>query len=80
MLIGGVIAICIVLLVLGFLAPRLSRHPQRGVNKGLGMGSRNASKAPGKLGSWLSKPFNTSLKATNKSATAGRNARSKLPL
>lgn len=80
MLIGGVIVICVVLLVLAFVAPRLSRHPQRGVDKGLGMGSRGASKAPGKLGSWLSKPFNKSMKATDKSASAGREARSKLPL
>ena len=80
MIIGGVIVICIVLLVLAFLAPRLSRGPQNGVNKGLGKGSSTASKAPGKLGSWLSKPFNTSMKATNKSAEAGREGRSKLPL
>ena len=80
MVIGGVIAICILLLILAFIAPRLSRYPQQGVNKGLGMGSRTGSKAPGKLGSWLSKPFNKSMKATNKSASAGRGARSKLPL
>lgn len=80
MIIGGVIAICILLLFLAFLAPRLSRYPQQGVNKGLGMGSRAGSKAPGKLGGWLSKPFNKSMKATDKSASTGRNARSKLPL
>jgi uncharacterized protein DUF6411 len=80
MIIGGVIAICILLLVLAFIAPRLSRYPQRGVSKSLGAGSRNASKAPGKLGSWLSKPFNKGLKATDKSAAAGRNARYKAPL
>ena len=80
MLIGGVIVICVLLLFLAFIAPRLSRHPQQGVNKGLGAGARNASKAPGKLGSWLSKPFNTSMKATNKSAQKGREGRSKLPV
>ena len=80
MVIGGLVAICILLLILAFLAPRLSRYPQRGVDKSLGAGSRNASKAPGKLGSWLSKPFNKGLKATDKSASAGRGARSKLPL
>jgi hypothetical protein len=80
MLIGGVIAICVLLLILAFVAPRLSRYPQRGVDKGLGAGSRAGSKAPGKLGSWLSKPFNKSMKATDKSASAGRDARSKLPL
>jgi hypothetical protein len=80
MLIGGVIVICILLLILAFLAPRLSRYPQQGVDKGLGMGSRAGSKAPGKLGNWLSKPFNKSMKATDKSAATGRQARSKLPL
>lgn len=80
MVIGGVIAICVVLLVLAFVAPRLSRHPQRAANKGLGMGGRAGSKAPGKLGSWLSKPFHKGMKATDKSASAGRGARSKLPL
>ena len=80
MLIGGVIAICILLLILAFIAPRLSRYPQRGVNKSLGAGRRAGSKAPGKLGSWLSKPFTKSQKATDKSASKGREARSKLPL
>ena len=80
MVIGGVIAICILLLILAFVAPRLSKYPQRGVDKGLGAGSRNASKAPSKLGSWLSKPFNKGIKATDKSAATGREARSKLPL
>lgn len=76
----GVIAICVLLLVLAFLAPRLSRHPQRGVNSSLGKGGRAASKAPGPLGRWLQKPFHKSMKATDKSASAGRNARAKLPL
>jgi hypothetical protein len=80
MVIGGVVLICVLLLFLAFVAPRLSRYPQQGVNKSLGAGSRNASKAPGKLGSWLSKAFNTGLKATNKSALSGRNARYKSPL
>lgn len=80
MLIAGVIGICIVLLILAFVAPRLSRGPQRGVNKGLGAGASGASKAPGPLGRWLSKPFGKSQKATNKSAEAGRKARSKTPM
>jgi len=80
MLIGGIIAVCIVLLVLAFLLPRLSSGPQKGVDKTLGFGQRGASKAPGKLGHWLQKPFGTSRKATNKSANAGRKGRGKLPL
>lgn len=80
MIIGAVIAICIVLLIVAFLAPRLSSGPQRGVNKGLGLGSRGAGKAPGPLGRWLSKPFRTSQKAANRSASTGRRGRSKMPL
>jgi hypothetical protein len=80
MLIAGVIALCIVLLVLAFLAPRLSRHPQRGVDKAFGMGARGGNKAPGKLGKWFSKPFRSSQKAVDRSAATGRKGRSKLPL
>jgi hypothetical protein len=80
MVIGGLIAICALLLLLAFIAPRLSRYPQRGVDKSLGAASRTGSKAPGKLGSWLSKPFNKGMKATDKSAAEGREARSKLPI
>ena len=79
MLIAAVAVICVVLLILGFLVPRL-RAPQHGVNKALGGGARGASKAPGPLGRWLSKPFHTSSKAANKSASKGREGRSKLPL
>ena len=80
MVIGAVIAFCILILILAFLAPRLSRHPERGGQKVLGVGSRGASKAPGKLGRWLSKPFQTSSKAVSKSGSAGRRGRSKMPL
>ena len=80
MLIAGVIALCIVLLILGFLAPRLSRHPQRGADKAFGLGARGGSKAPGRLGRWLSKPFTNSQKAVDKSAGAGRRGRGKMPL
>jgi hypothetical protein len=80
MLIAGVIGICVLLIVLAFVAPQLSRGPQRGVNKGLGAGANGASKAPGPLGRWFSKPFGKSMKATNKSADAGRKGRGKMPV
>ena len=80
MVIGAVIAFCILILILAFLAPRLSRHPERGGQKVLGIGSRGASKAPGKLGRWFSKPFQTSQKAVSKSGSAGRRGRDKMPL
>ena len=80
MIIAGVIAFCILILILAFLAPRLSRHPERGGQKVLGFGSRGASKAPGKLGRWFSKPFQTSQKAVSKSGSTGRRGRDKMPL
>jgi hypothetical protein len=80
MLIAGVIAFCILLLILAFLAPRLSRHPERGGQKVLGVGGRGAGKAPGPLGRWLRKPFSTSQKAVSKSGSAGREGRGKMPL
>jgi len=80
MVIGGVIAFCILILILAFLAPRLSRGPERGGQKVLGLGSRGAGKAPGKLGTWFSKPFRTSQKAVSKSGSAGRRGRGKMPL
>lgn len=77
MFIVGVIAICVVLFVLALLAPRLSRKPQRAVDRGFGAGARAASHAPGSLGRWLSKPFRTSQRAADRSAAAGRKAHEK---
>jgi hypothetical protein len=77
-LIAAVIALCIILLILGFLAPRLSRHPQRGVDRALAGGRRGASHAPGPLGRWLQKPFGTTQRAADKSAGGGRRGRARL--
>ena len=80
MIIGGIIAICIILAILAFLLPRLSHGPQQGVDRTLGAGQRAGGKAPGPIGRLLQKPFSSSRKATNKSASKGREARSKSPL
>jgi hypothetical protein len=80
MTIGIIIAICVILLVLAFLVPRLSRGPQRGVDRTLGVGQRAGGKAPGPIGRLFSKSFGTSRKATNKSASLGRRGRGKMPL
>ena len=80
MTIAIVVGVCIVLLVLAFLLPRLSSGPQRGVDRSLGVGQRAGGKAPGPIGRLFSKSFGTSRKATNKSASTGRKARGKLPL
>lgn len=79
MIIGAIIGFCVVLLVLAFVFPRLSRHPERGGQTILGLGSRGAGKAPGPLGRLLQKPFHQSSKAVSKSGSAGRRGRSKLP-
>jgi hypothetical protein len=75
----AIVAVCVILLILAFLAPRLSRWPQRGVDRTLGKGQQGAAHAPGKLGRWLQKPFSSSRKAADRSAAAGRQGRSKLP-
>ena len=80
MTIAIIVAVCIVLLVLAFLLPRLSIWPQRGVDRTLGVGQRAGGKAPGPIGKLFSKTFGTSRKATNKSAATGRKARGKMPL
>ena len=79
MTIAIVAGVCVVLLVLAFLVPRLSRHPQRGVDRTLSVGQRAGGNAPGPLGRLLSKPFSSSRKATNESAAKGRTGRGKLP-
>jgi hypothetical protein len=80
MTIAAVIVFCVVLLVLAFLAPRLSRHPERGGQKVLGTGGRVAGSAPGPVGRLLRKPFSHSQRAVSKSGSLGRRGRSKMPL
>jgi hypothetical protein len=80
MTIAIIAVVCVLLLVLAFLLPRLSHGPQRGVDKSLGAGQRAGSKAPGFLGRLFQKPFSSSRKATNKSASLGRRGRDKAPL
>ena len=80
MTIAVIAGVCILLLILGFLVPRLSHKPQRGVDKTLTAGQAAGSKAPGRLGRWLQKPFSSSRKAADKSASAGRRARGKSPV
>ena len=80
MVIAAVIAVCVLLLLLAFLLPRLSRHPERGVQGALGLGRRAGGSAPGGLGRLLSKPFSKSQRAVGKSASAGRQGRGKTPV
>jgi Family of unknown function (DUF6411) len=77
-LIGVVVAICVVLFVLALLAPKLSRKPQGAVDRSFGAAARASSHAPGPLGRWLPKPFRSSQRAADKSASAGRRAHRKV--
>ncbi|MEJ1201627.1 MULTISPECIES: DUF6411 family protein [unclassified Streptomyces] len=79
MVIAGIIVLCVVLGVLAFLLPRLSRHPQNGAQRTMGVGSRAGSKAPGPLGRLFSKPFRSSSRALGRSGSAGRRARGRMP-
>jgi hypothetical protein len=79
MTIAIVVGACIVLLILGFLLPRLTA-PQRGVDRTLGVGQRAGGRAPGPIGRLFSRSFGHSRRATNKSASLGRRGRGKLPL
>lgn len=80
MTIAIIAGVCVLLAILGFLIPRLSHGPQKGVDRTLGAGQRAGASAPGPIGRLLQKPFSSSRKATNKSASKGRQARDKLPL
>jgi hypothetical protein len=80
MIIGVVIGICVLLAILGFLVPSLSNHAKRGSDKGFGLGQRAGSKAPGPIGRLLSKSVGKSRQATDKSHSAGKTAREKMPL
>jgi hypothetical protein len=79
MTIAIVVAFCVVLLIFAFVFPRLSHHPERGGSKVAGAPTKATSKAPGKLGHWLSKPFRNSQKAIHKSGHAGRKGRGRMP-
>jgi hypothetical protein len=79
MTIAIIAGFCVLLLILAFLFPRLSRGPERGGEKVAGAPTKATSKAPGKLGVWLSKPFRSGQKAIDKSGSAGRKGRSKMP-
>ena len=79
MLIAALIAFCVLLAIVAFLAPRASRYLQKGGDAPLAGAQKAAGEAPGKLGSWLQKPFGKSRKAVRKSGAAGRRGRSKTP-
>ena len=80
MTVAAVVAFCVLLLVLAFVAPRLSRPVERGADRTLGAGQGVGGKAPGILGRLFSKSFGASRRAVGKSGSAGRRGRGRLPL
>ena len=79
MTIAVIAGVCVLLLVLGFLVPRLSNHAHRGADKPMAVGQRAGGKAPGPIGRLFSKSFGSSRRAASKSHSTGQKARSKLP-
>jgi hypothetical protein len=79
MVIAGVIIFCVVILILAFLVPRASRPVQSAGDRTLGAGQRAGGKAPGPIGTLLSKSFGKSQRAADKSHNTGKSARDKLP-
>ena len=73
------VLICVGLFVFAFASPRRSQEPQGEVDGVLDKGEETGGRAPGALGKWLRKPFETSRKATDKSVEAGRKTREKAP-
>ena len=78
--IGLTVLVCVVLYLLGFVAPRRAWQAQRGVERALFRSEdKTGEKAPDAVEGWVRKPFETSRKATDKSTEAGRKSRFKLP-
>jgi Family of unknown function (DUF6411) len=80
MTVAIIVGFCVLILVLAFLLPRLSRPVQGAGDRTLGVGQRAGGTAPGFLGRLFQKPFSSSRRAVNKSGSAGRRGRGKLPL
>jgi hypothetical protein len=79
MIIAAVVGVCVLVAIIAFVVPRLSHHAERGGKKPFSLGSRGASKAPGKAGEVAAKPFQKAQEAVGKSGSKGREGRSKAP-
>jgi hypothetical protein len=76
---AALIAACLILLILGFLAPRLSVWVQQGVDRTLERAHGKAGEAPGPLEKLLRRSFGMSRKASDKATETGRQGREKMP-
>ena len=80
MLIAGIIAFCVVLLVLAFLAPRLSTLLPEGRRQAApGRRERGRDSAPARLGELAVEAVRSPRKAVSKSGAKGREGRAKAP-
>ena len=71
MIIAAVVGVCILVAVIAFLVPRFSGQAERGGKKPFSLGSRGASKAPGKAGELASKPFQKAQEACRDKSPMG---------
>jgi len=77
-LIAVIIVVCLVLLAVGFLAPRRSRRVQGGIDNGSDKAERKADeKTPDALTKFVKKPIENARKAADKSTEVGREGREK---
>ena len=80
LVIAVTVALCVVLFVLGIASPWRGFLAQRGVDRALFKTEDKAGdNVPDAVEGWVRKPFETSRKASDKSAEAGRKSRFKLP-
>lgn len=78
MVIALVLVVCLVLLIIGFVAPRFSKRLERGVNSDAERSENRAEHTPHVLIKPLEKTAGLSQKAADRSLEAGRVAREKL--
>ena len=76
-LIACVLVACVLLVVLGFVAPRLSRRPQRAVDRGLDKANENAQEAPAPLDKAMDASTRVSREAADAATEGGRKLRDK---
>lgn len=76
-LIAVLIVACVLLAVLGFVAPRFSRRPQGGLDRRLDHADGAAKEHGGVVGKLGHGAASTSHKAVDKATDAGRSAREK---
>jgi hypothetical protein len=73
-----IVGLCLLLVIVAFVAPRRSRKPQDATDHVLEAAKGRTQKAPGILRKLFPRSFQVSEKAVDKSAGAGRRGRQKV--